>query len=177
MQTMKRSSIIKKAQILVTAIYTMVIIGLTPLCVQAQTSLANVEQARMEISNTTRLIEQKILLSLTAGVVLLGIMLVCYLFNENNQSKSSQHAKRNHFLTLILLVVSVGMFCSSCGATQQLGTIQVYSVQEMEQRRCPYHPANQKPAEAVYSYRTIGYPTHPTSYCKFCGKRLLNTQE
>jgi heme/copper-type cytochrome/quinol oxidase subunit 2 len=174
---MKRSTVIKKAQRWVMAICTIVIIGLTPLGVQAQTSLANVEQARMEISNTTRLIEQKILLSLTAGLVLLGIILVCYLFNENNQSKSSHQTKRNQFLTLILLVIGVGLFCNSCGSTQQFGAIQAHARQQVEQSRCPYHPANQKPADVVYSYRTIGYPTQPTSYCKFCGKRLLNTLE
>jgi hypothetical protein len=173
---MKQSTVIKITKLLVAAIYTLVMIGLTPQYALAQTSLMDVEHAKMELSNTTHFIEQNILLALTAGVVFLGIIFACYVIKENAQSKRHQ-TNRNSFLTIFLLVVGVGMFCSSCGVAQQVQAESFDTAQELIQRGCPHHQGSLESVSLINTYRTIGYPMQHTVVCKYCGQRIVNTRD
>lgn len=144
---------------------------------QSMASLSNVNQAKQEVFDAVHFIEQNILLALTAGVLFLGIIFVCYVIKEYTNSNQTQKAKRNHFLTLLLLVVGTGMFCSSCGVAQEIQTTPSDLTQAHMQSGCPHHQANQEPAAFAYVYRTIGYPAQRTSVCKFCGQRIVNTRD
>jgi len=147
------------------------------LCAQDLASMNNVQQAKMDLSNTVNLLEQNTLLALTAGVLLLGIIFVCYVSREYAQSNRKHQAKRNHFLSLLLLVLGTGMFCSSCGVAQEVQATSSDLVQEHIQRGCPHHHANQEPLAFVNIYRSVGYPAQRTSTCKFCGQRLADLRD
>ncbi|WP_421796102.1 hypothetical protein [Haliscomenobacter sp.] len=148
----------------------------TPALLSAQTlaSAGNVQQAKMDLSTTVHLLEQNTLLALTAGVLLLGFLFVCYVFREYTQSDRNRQAKHNPFLSLLVLVLGTGMFCSSCGVAQEMQTTPSDLAQEQIQRGCPHHHANQEPLAFVNIYRSIGYPAQRTSTCKFCGQRLVD---
>lgn len=154
-----------------------VLTGVHTLSAQALASLGNVKQAELDLSNTVRLLEQNILLALTAGVVLLGIVLVFYVFKENTQSNASRQNSHNHFLSLIILVVGTGMFCSSCGVAQEMQATPPDLTQAHIQSGCPHHLASQEPVAFANIYRTIGYPAQRISTCKFCGQRIVNTRD
>lgn len=147
------------------------------LSAQSMASLHNVNQAKLEVSNAVHFIEQNILLALTAGVLFLGIIFVCYVIKEYTNSNQAQKAKSNHFLSIIVLVVGAGLFCSSCGAAQEMQTTPLDLTQEYIQQGCPHHQANQEPVAFANIYRTIGYPAQRTSVCKFCGQRIVNTRD
>lgn len=147
------------------------------LSAQSMASLYNVNQAKLEVSNAVHFIEQNILLALTAGVLFLGIIFVCYVMKEYANSNQAQKAKPNRFLSLIVLVVGTGLFCSSCGVAQQLHAAPSDLTQEYIQQGCPHHQANQEPLAFANIYRTIGYPAQRTSVCKFCGQRIVNTRD
>ena len=147
------------------------------LSAQSMASLYNVNQAKLEVSNAVHFIEQNILLALTAGVLFLGIIFVCYVIKEYTQSKGAQQNSRNHFLSLLVLVLGTGMFCSSCGVAQQMHAAPSDLTQEYIQQGCPHHQANQEPVAFASIYRTIGYPAQRTSVCKFCGQRISNSRD
>lgn len=147
------------------------------LSAQSMASLYNVNQAKLEVSNAVHFIEQNILLSLTAGVAFLCVIFVCYVIREYTQSKGAQQNSRNHFLSLLILVLGTGMFCSSCGVAQEVQATPSDLVQEQIQRGCPHHQANQEPVAFANIYRTIGYPAQRTSTCNFCGQRIVNTRD
>ncbi|AEE52254.1 hypothetical protein [Haliscomenobacter hydrossis] len=147
------------------------------LSAQATASFGNVKQAQMDLSTTVRLLEQNILLALTAGVIFLGVIFVCYVIKENANSNRVQQAKRNHFLSLIVLVVGTGIFCSSCGVAQEVQATPSDLAQEHLQRGCPHHHPNQEPLAFVNIYRSIGYPAQRISTCKFCGHRLVDPRD
>jgi hypothetical protein len=148
----------------------------TPALLSAQSvaSLHNVNQAKLEVSNAVHFIEQNILLSLTAGVAFLCVIFVCYVIKEYTQSKGAQQNSRNHFMSLLVLVLGTGMFCSSCGVAQEVQATPSDFAQEHIQRGCPHHHANQEPLAFVNTYRSIGFPAQRTSTCKFCGQRISN---
>jgi heme/copper-type cytochrome/quinol oxidase subunit 2 len=146
------------------------------LSAQSMASLSNVNQAKLEVSNAVHFIEQNILLALTAGVLFLGIIFVCYVMKEYANSNQSQKARPNHFLSIIVLVVATGLFCSSCGVAQQLHAATSDLTQDYIQQGCPHHQANQEPLAFANIYRTIGYPAQRTSVCKFCGQRISNSR-
>lgn len=146
------------------------------LSAQSLASLNNVNQAKLEVSNAVHFIEQNILLALTAGVLFLGIIFVCYVAKEYANSNQAQKAKHNHFLSLVVLVVGTSLFCSSCGVAQQLQTAASDLTQEQIQNGCPHHQASQEPLAFANIYRTIGYPAQHSSICKFCGQRIVNTR-
>lgn len=147
------------------------------LSAQSMASLYNVNQAKQEVSDAVHFIEQNILLSLTAGVAFLCVIFVCYVIKEYTQSKGAQQSSRNHFMSLIVLVLGTGMFCSSCGVAQEMQTTPLDLTQEYVQQGCPHHQANQEPVAFANIYRTIGYPAQRTSSCKFCGQRIVNTRD
>lgn len=147
------------------------------LSAQSMASLHNVNQAKLEVSNAVHFIEQNILLALTAGVLFLGIIFVCYVIKEYANSNQAQKVKPNHFLSIMILVVGTGLFCSSCGAAQQMQAAPSDLTQEYIQHGCPHHQANQEPVAFANIYRTIGYPAQRTSVCKFCGQRIVNTRD
>lgn len=147
------------------------------LSAQSMASLANVNQAKLEVSNAVHFIEQNILLALTAGVLFLGIVFVYYVVKEYANSNQAQKAKYNHFLSLIVLVVGTGLFCSSCGVAQEMQTTPLDITQEYIQHGCPHHQANREPVAFANIYRTIGYPAQRTSACKFCGQRISNLRD
>ena len=147
------------------------------LSAQSMASLYNVNQAKQEVSSAVHFIEQNILLSLSAGVTFLCVIFVCYVIREYTQSKGAQQNSRNHFLSLLILVLGTGMFCSSCGVAQEVQATPSDLVQEQIQRGCPHHQANQEPVAFANIYRTIGYPAQRTSTCNFCGQRIVNTRD
>lgn len=147
------------------------------LSTQSMASLSNVNQAKLEVSNAVHFIEQNILLALTAGVLFLGIIFVCYVMKEYANSNQAQKVKHNHFLSLIVLVVGTGLFCSSCGVANQTQAAASDLTQEHIQQGCPHHQANQEPVAFANIYRTIGYPAQRTSVCKFCGQRISNSRD
>lgn len=147
------------------------------LSAQSMASLHNVNQAKLEVSNAVHFIEQNILLALTAGVLFLGIIFVCYVIKEYTNSNQTQKAKPNHFLSIIVLVVGTGLFCSSCGAAQQMHAAPSDLTQAHIQHGCPHHQANQEPVAFANIYRSIGYPAQRTSVCKFCGQRLVDPRD
>lgn len=147
------------------------------LSAQSMASLYNVNQAKLEVSNAVHFIEQNILLALTAGVLFLGVIFVCYVMKEYANSNQAQKAKPNHFLSLIVLVVGTGLFCSSCGAAQPMHAASTDLTQEYIQHGCPHHLASQEPVAFASIYRTIGYPAQRTSVCKFCGQRISNPRD
>jgi heme/copper-type cytochrome/quinol oxidase subunit 2 len=147
------------------------------LSAQSMASLHNVNQAKLEVSNAVHFIEQNILLALTAGVLFLGIIFVCYVVKEYANSNQTQKAKHNHFLSLIVLVVGSGLFCSSCGVAQEMHAASSDLTQAHIQHGCPHHQANQEPVAFANIYRTIGYPAQRTSACKFCGQQIVNTRD
>lgn len=171
---MLRQNFIKNAALMV---FCTLLTGLPALSAQSMASLYNVKQAELEISNTVRLLEQNVLLALTAGVVLLGIVLVFYVFKESTQSNVSRQNSHNHFLTIIVLVVGMGMFCSSCGVAQEMQASPSDLTQAHIQSGCPHHLASQEPVAFANIYRTIGYPAQRISTCKFCGQRIVNTRD
>ncbi|MDX2070097.1 MAG: hypothetical protein SFV55_16840 [Haliscomenobacter sp.] len=147
------------------------------LSAQSMASLSNVSQAKLEVSNAVHFIEQNILLALTAGVLFLGVIFICYVVKEYTNSNQAQKAKHNHFLSLIVLVVGTGLFCSSCGVAQPMHAAASDLTQEHIQSGCPHHQANQESVAFANIYRTIGYPAQRTSVCKFCGQRIVNTRD
>ena len=147
------------------------------LSAQSMASLYNVNQAKLEVSNAVHFIEQNILLALTAGVLFLGVIFVCYVMKEYANSNQAQKTKHNHFLSLIVLVVGMGLFCSSCGVAQQMHAAPSDLTQEYIQQGCPHHQANQEPLAFASIYRTIGYPAQHSSICKFCGQRISNPRD
>ena len=147
------------------------------LSAQSMASLSNVNQAKLEVSNAVHFIEQNILLALTAGVLFLGIIFVCYVMKEYANSNQAQKAKHNHFLNIIVLVVGTGLFCSSCGVAEPMHTTSSGLTQEYIQQGCPHHQAGQEPLAFANIYRTIGYPAQRTSVCKFCGQRISNSRD
>lgn len=148
------------------------------LSAQALASFGNVKQAEMDLSNTVRLLEQNILLALSVGVLLLGILWVAYMFKEYTQSKRINQTKRNNFLSLLLLIAGMSAFCSSCGLPQQMQVLPLNTAQEYVQQGCPHHHSSyQEPFAFTNVYRTIGYPTLRTTICKFCGQRMINPQD
>ncbi len=147
------------------------------LSAQSMASLYNVNQAKQEVSSAVHFIEQNLLMSLTAGVAFLCVIFVCYVIKEYTQSKGAQQSSRNHFLSLLVLVVGTGLFCSSCGVAQQMQAAPSDLTQEYIQHGCPHHQANQEPVAFANIYRTIGYPAQRTSSCKFCGQRIVNTRD
>ena len=58
-----------------------VLTGIHTLSAQALASL-DVKQAELDLSNTVRLLEQNILLALSAGVAFLCVVFVCYVIKE-----------------------------------------------------------------------------------------------
>lgn len=144
------------------------------LSAQSMASLYNVNQAKLEVSNAVHFIEQNILLSLSAGVAFLCVIFVCYVIKEYTQSKGAQQNSRNHFMSLLVLVLGTGMLCSSCGVAQEVQATSSDLVQEQIQSGCPHHHANQEPLAFVNIYRSIGYPAQRSSTCKFCGQRLAD---
>lgn len=147
----------------------------TLLSAQSMASFGNVKQAEMSLSNTVRLLEQNILLALSIGVLLLSILWVVYMFKEYAQSSRIPQGKRNNFLGLLLLIMGMSAFCSSCGFTQQMQVLPLDTTQEYIQQGCPHHHSSyQEPFAFTNVYRTIGYPTLRTTACKFCGKRISN---
>jgi hypothetical protein len=147
------------------------------LSAQSMASLYNVNQAKQEVSSAVQFIEQNILLSLSAGVAFLCVIFVCYVIREYTQSKGAQQNSHNHFLSLLLLVLGTGMFCSSCGVAQEIETTALDLTEVYIQHGCPHHHAKQEPLAFVNSYRSIGYPAQRTSTCKFCGQRLVNPRD
>lgn len=144
---------------------------------QALASLDSVKQAELDLSNTVRLLEQNILLALTVGVALLGIVWVVYVCNAHIQSKRLQQNDRNPLFTFALLIVGMGMFCSSCGIAQEVQATPSDNAQEQMQSGCPRHHATQEPLAFVNIYRGVGYPAQRSSTCKFCGQRLVNPRD
>ncbi|WP_373550917.1 hypothetical protein [Haliscomenobacter sp.] len=61
------------------------------LSAQSMASLSNVNQAKQEVSDAVHFIEQNILLALTAGVLFLGIIFVCYVIKEYANSNQTQN--------------------------------------------------------------------------------------
>jgi hypothetical protein len=174
-QAMLRQNFIKNAALIVSCT---LLTGLTTLSAQTMASFGNVQQAQMDLSTTVRSLEQNILLALTAGVALLAIVLVYYVFKESAKSNRPKQANRsNYLLTLLLLVVGMGMFCSSCGVAQEMQATPSDLTQAHMQSGCPHHQANGEPAAFAYVYRTTGYPAQRTSICKFCGQRIVNTRD
>jgi hypothetical protein len=147
------------------------------LSAQSMASLYNVNQAKQEVSSAVQFIEQNILLSLTAGVAFLCVIFVCYVIREYTQSKGAQQNSRNHFMSLLVLVLGTGMFCSGCGVAQEVQATPSDFAQEHIQRGCPHHHANQEPLAFVNTYRSIGFPAQRTSTCKFCGQRLVDPRD
>lgn len=147
------------------------------LSAQSMASLYNVNQAKLEASSAVHFIEQNILLSLSAGVAFLCVIFVCYVIKEYTQSKGAQENSRNHFLSLLVLVLGTGMFCSSCGVAQEVQATPSDFAQEHIQGGCPHHQANQEPLAFVNTYRSMGYPAQRTSTCKFCGQRLADLRD
>ena len=147
------------------------------LSAQSMASLYNVNQAKREISSAVQFIEQNILLSLTAGVAFLCVIFVCYVIKEYTQSKGAQQNSRNHFLSLLVLVLGTGMFCSSCGVAQEVQATPSDLTQVHIQSGCPHHHPNQEPLAFVNIYRSIGYPAQRSSTCKFCGQRLVDLRD
>jgi hypothetical protein len=147
------------------------------LSAQSMASLYNVNQAKQEVSSAVHFIEQNILLALTAGVAFLCVIFVCYVIKEYTQSKGAQQNSRNHFMSLLVLVLGTGLFCSSCGVAQEMHAAPSDLTQAHIQHGCPHHQANQEPVAFANIYRTIGYPAQRTSACKFCGQRIVNTRD
>lgn len=171
---MLRQNFIKNASLILLC---NLLTGIHPLSAQSMASLNNVKQAELEISNAIRMLEQNVLLALTAGVVLLGIVLVFYVFKESTQSNVSRQNSHNHFLAIIVLVVGMGIFCNSCGVAQEMQATPPDLTQAHIQSGCPHHLASQEPVAFANIYRTIGYPAQRISTCKFCGQRIVNTRD
>ena len=172
---MLRQNFIKNAALIVSCT---LLTGLTTLSAQTMASFGNVQQAQMDLSTTVRSLEQNILLALTAGVALLAIVLVYYVFKESAKSNRPKQANRsNYLLTLLFLVVGMGMFCSSCGVAQQVQAESFDTAQELIQRGCPHHQGSLESVALINTYRTIGYPMQHTVVCKYCGQRIVNTRD
>jgi NADH:ubiquinone oxidoreductase subunit 6 (subunit J) len=147
------------------------------LSAQSMASLWDANQVEHEVSAAVHLVEENILLALIAGVVFLVILFVCYVLKENAQSNRGQQAKHHPFLSLLVLILGMGMFCSSCGVSQTMQSSSSGMTSAHILSVCPHHQAYQEPFAIQSMYRLKGYPRQRISSCRFCGQKLMKGQE
>ncbi len=144
------------------------------LSAQVPASLGEVQHAEMEMNNTLHLLEQNIFLILSACIFLFGILLVCYVLNVSAQTTRKQQAPHNR--SILLLFLGLGLFCSSCGAMQQVDVTTAAALSaHTEASPCPHHKIYQEPLAFHSMKRTKGYPHQPVSSCRFCGQKMIKS--
>jgi hypothetical protein len=149
----------------------------TPALLSAQTpsSLGEVQRAQLEISNTMNLLEQNILLIFSACIVLLGILLVFYVFKVSTQI--NRNPQPPHQRSILFLLMGMSLYCSSCGSAKQVETTAPGFSLNTEHHTCPHHQNDQEPLAFRSMYRTKGFPQQRISSCRFCGKKQVLDQE
>jgi hypothetical protein len=142
-------------------------------CAQSPASLGQVHQAELEIRSTLHLLEQNIFLILSACIFLFGILLVCYVLKVSAQPTRKQQTP--HSRSILFLFLGLGLFCSSCGTVQQVNATALSL--NAEHPTCPHHQYYQEPLALTSMYGKKGFNQQPVSSCRFCGHKLLKSQD
>jgi hypothetical protein len=142
------------------------------LCIPAaQASDSMFTSQAEQLNNTISLLEQTAIFALTGAVILMSIAWVFYIWKECTSLKKPQ---KNSAMFLIL-VVGLGLFCSSCSVEQRAMTARYRTAEAAERTACPsQHHYGNTPLNnhfpPSYSYSN----GHSPSFCKYCGQRVSN---
>jgi len=147
------------------------------LSAQAPATLHASQAGLLDISNTISLLEQNALLALIGAIVLMGMAWVCYVFNACAQMNKSRAKAPGSFQALLILVVGLSDFGSSCSVEQQAMAARYQATQAAENRTCPspHHYENYLSTPLNNRSPYQGYANFQgPAFCKYCGQRISN---
>jgi len=150
------------------------------LSAQAPAALNTAQMAELDIFNVVRLLEQNALLALIGAVLLMGIAWICYVFKACAQlNKPQENTRIRPFMTLLILVAGLSIFCSSCSVEQRAMAARYRASEAAENGACPslHHYVNQvnAPFNNRYPYSGDSNGQGP-AFCKHCGQRIFNSK-
>lgn len=144
-----------------------------PFFAQSPASFANTQQVMADASHTISLLEQNALVVMVGVLVLLGIAWLGYVFSacaELNEKKQPTH---RNALGMLLLMVGLSAFCSSCGAEQQIRAIEITETQKGEHSSVRHNHSQYFNTSLNGAYFNNGYANwRDTPHCRQCGQRV-----
>lgn len=128
-----------------------------------------------EMTNIVDQLEHNALLALLGVVVLLVILYICLVLKACTGLNLIQKNTHN----LLLLVLGLSSFCSSCSVEQQAMAAQYRASEAAKHRNyestCQH--GNYSNIPFINRYPSIGYSNWPSpSFCRYCGQRVFNTR-
>lgn len=129
-----------------------------------------------DIANLAGQLGYNALLILLAAVALMGIVFIGQVSKACADLNRPRRNTRSSFFGLLILAAGLSVFCSSCSAEQRALAAQ-YRDAAAENHTCPMNQHYTNQADPGFNNR---YPSNAYSnwygptYCKYCGKRILN---
>lgn len=154
-----------------------ILISQTNLFAQSPASFANTQQVLADASHTISLLEQNAFIVMVGVLVLLGIAWLGYVFSacaELNEKKQPTH---RNALGMLLVMVGLSAFCSSCSTEQQMRAIEITETQKGEHSYCVC-PSRHNHSQYFNTslngaYFNNGYANwRDTPHCRQCGQRV-----
>lgn len=125
-------------------------------------------------ANVINLLEQNALLASIGIIALMGISWICYVLNECATLKKPTGNKNRPLMTLLLLVVGLCTFCSSCTVEQRAAAAQSQAAMS-KNYYCTCSPQHDQPHYSN-AYFTSSSNWQGPVFCKYCGHRISSTQ-
>jgi hypothetical protein len=123
-------------------------------------------------------LEQSALMALIGAVVFIGLVWICYVSKECARLSKPQENARRPFMTLLILVAALSVFCGSCTVEQRAMAAQYRATADAERGTCPslFHTGNDEDSPFNNSHPYDGYSGsgYGPSFCKHCGQRIYN---
>ena len=119
-------------------------------------------------------LEYNALLALLGAVVLMGIVYLCHVSKACADLSQPQKSIRN----LLVLVIGLSSFCSSCSAEQRARAAQYHA--EAEYHTCPmnHHKSSDRGPVFNNRYPSNGYSNwYGPTFCKYCGQRISRARQ
>jgi|GEM_PF-2354193 len=126
--------------------------------------------------NVISLMEQNALLASIGILVLIGILWICYVLNECATLNKPTGNRNRSLMTLLILVVGLCAFCSSCTVAQRARMAQ--SRAAMAENHYCTCPAQHDQANYANAYFNNRYASNSNwqgpAFCRYCGHRMLH---
>ena len=130
-----------------------------------------------DIADIVDQLERSALLALIGIVVFIGLVWIGYVSKECTRLSKPQEDTRRPFMSLLILVAALSVFCGSCTVEQRARAAEYRAAEAAENRTCPAprHHVNYENAPLNNCYPYNGYSNWKApTYCNYCGQRIFN---
>lgn len=131
-----------------------------------------------DVADIVGQLQYNALLALLGAVVLMGIIFICHISKACADLNRPQEDTRRPFMTLLILVAALSVFCGSCTVEQRTMATQ-YRNAAAGNRTCtmPYHTEKHTTVPYTDSYPSYGYfDLDSPAFCKYCGQKIIKSK-